>query len=81
MQDSPIHLKWHQRPTVVIIALLMIGPFALPMVWASPAFTKPAKIVITILVIGVTVWLVKMSLNVYQLFMKDIKELQDLKLY
>ena len=42
MNDTK-HIKWHLRPSVVIIALLAAGPFALPLVWMSPAFTKPVK--------------------------------------
>ena len=75
-EKTPI--KWCYRPTIVIIALLTAGPFALPLVWKSPAFTKPSKIAITVLMLLLTVWLVKTSVNIYQLFMKDLQNMQNL---
>ena len=81
MPDKPIAVKWYHKPAIVIVALLTVGPFALPFVWGSPSFTKPAKIVITVLVVGLTIWLAKMSMDVYQLFMKEMQSLRDLKVF
>jgi len=72
-------VKWYHKPAVVIIALLALGPFALPLVWMSPAFTRPARIVMTILVIAITVWLVKASLDIFQVFMNEMQSLQNLR--
>ena len=35
----------------VIVMLLMVGPFALPLLWQSPKFSKTAKIVWTLIVV------------------------------
>ncbi len=75
-------MKWYFKPFFVIIAVLSLGPFALPLVWMSPAFSKPSKIVITILVILLTIWLVRVSMDTYHLFMKEMQDLQNaVKLY
>jgi len=51
-------LKWHQRTSVVVLALLAVGPFALPLVWANPRFRRSAKVLITIVVFVGTYYLV-----------------------
>jgi len=71
------NIKWYLRPSMVIAALLVSGPFAIPLVWMSPAFTKAAKIATTILTIVLTVWLVRICMGTYQLFMKEMQDLQN----
>ena len=77
MPDKPAHIKWYHKSVVVIIAILTAGPFALPLVWTSPAFTKASKIVITILVAALTIWFVKASVDLYQALLKQLQELQN----
>lgn len=69
-------IKWFLKPASVIVAILIVGPFALPLVWISPAFKKLAKVVITILVILISIWLVRTSADIYKLF---VTEMQSLK--
>jgi hypothetical protein len=77
MPEERGKIKWYHRPSVVIIALLGFGPFALPLVWASPKFTKWSKIIITFLVVALSVWLVKASVDLYQALLKHLRELQN----
>jgi hypothetical protein len=52
-------LKWSESPWVVLPMLfLVIGPLALPLLWRSRQFTRPWKIVLTLLVTAVTVFLI-----------------------
>lgn len=45
---------WYYRPLwIMVLALFVLGPFALPLVWKSPAISRPAKIWITV---GITVY-------------------------
>jgi predicted nucleic acid-binding Zn ribbon protein len=44
----------------LIIAFLCIGPFALPLLWLNPRFSKKKKIIITILILILTYLLGKM---------------------
>lgn len=43
--------QWHFKTSVLVIAFLCIGPFALPLLWFNPRFSREIKIVITIIVI------------------------------
>jgi hypothetical protein len=42
--------KWYLRTSVVVIALLSVGPLALPLVWLNSKFKAKNKILITIVV-------------------------------
>jgi hypothetical protein len=48
-------LKWYFTTTVVVIALLSAGPFALPLVWWHPRYSVVAKCVITVATIALTI--------------------------
>jgi len=74
-QPQP-QIKWYLRPVAVVIALLCIGPLAIPFVWLSPAFKKGQKIFITILVIVLSIWLAKASVELYNVLLEQMKELQ-----
>jgi hypothetical protein len=49
MQDK--RDKWYFRESVLIIAFLSVGPFALPLVWFNPRYGIKAKIVISAVII------------------------------
>lgn len=42
--------KWYYSTSVFIIAFLCIGPFAMPLVWFNPQYSKKTKIVITVII-------------------------------
>ena len=46
--------KWYFKIYAFVIAFLCIGPFALPMVWFNPNYTRPKKINITIITLIVS---------------------------
>lgn len=45
---SPQKTKFTQSTTAIVVGLLTIGPFALPLVWANPRWSRTAKTVITV---------------------------------
>lgn len=69
-------IKWYLRPVAIVIAILCLGPFALPLVWVSPAFKRWQKAAITAILILITIWLAKMTADVAQDVMKRLQELQ-----
>ena len=71
-------MKWYLRPIPIVIVILIVGPFALPLVWMSPAFKKWPKVVITIILILVTIWLIQVSVSIYQLLISEMKSLQEM---
>jgi len=57
--------KWYLSPAAVVMAILVLGPLALPLVWAHPRYSIGRKLVITILVVGLTVGLVLLAESLY----------------
>jgi hypothetical protein len=53
--DKP-KTKWYFSTRTVVIALLCLGPLALPLVWLHPRYKTVTKIVVTIVIIAVTIW-------------------------
>lgn len=51
-------VKWYFRTSIIIIAFLCVGPFALPMVWLNPRFSRVMKALITVVALVLTYYLV-----------------------
>jgi len=49
--------------TAFVMALLCVGPFALPLLWFNPRFTLKRKIVVSVIVIVLTYFLTVMFFN------------------
>ena len=60
---KPTKAKWHQSTTAIVIAILSLGPLALPMVWFNNRYSVITKIVITVLVIGLTAGLMHLMIR------------------
>ena len=71
-------VKWYYKPVWVIVAILAAGPFALPLVWFSPKLGKWLKILLTIAVILITLWLVKATIDIFHIMVKQMADLQGL---
>ena len=67
--------KWYYSTSAVVIGLLCLGPLALPLVWANPKYKVTTKIIITIVVIAVTIWLCQLMGQMYQRLTKQINDL------
>ena len=57
--------KWYLSTHALIVALLCIGPVALPLVWINPRYKIITKVVITIAVVALTAVLCRLSLKMY----------------
>jgi hypothetical protein len=53
--------KWYFSTIGLVIAILCIGPLALPLVWMNPRYKPLTKTVITLIVIVVTVLAIYLS--------------------
>ena len=71
-------MKWYYKPVWVVVGILMAGPFALPLVWFSPALKKWAKVLLTIATVLITVWLVKAAIDIYRIIIKEMADLQSI---
>ena len=46
-------IKWYYRPVWVLVLLfLVLGPFGLPYLWKSPSFSRPLKVLLTLLLLA-----------------------------
>ena|SRR3989338_2104242 len=50
-------MKWYHKTSSLIVALLCIGPFALPLVWINPQYSLRKKIIVTVLILILTYYL------------------------
>jgi len=58
-------IKWYLRPiSVVLLLFFVLGPFALPLLYKSPKFSKTSRIILTIVVIIYTSFLIFASLEI-----------------
>lgn len=78
MAEDTIAVKWYHRPIWVIAALLAAGPFALPLVWLSPALKKTHKIFLTIAVLIITVWLIMTTAEICRVVMKQVEDIKSI---
>jgi hypothetical protein len=62
----PLSKKWYFATGSVVIALLCLGPLALPVVWLNPRYKPLTRVLITLLVIVVTVLCMYLVAAVYQ---------------
>lgn len=75
---SSVKIKWYHRPVIVLIAILALGPFALPLVWMTPSLKPWHKIVLTLILLVLTVWLVKSGAELYGILLKELKSLSEI---
>ncbi|MFH1369706.1 MAG: zinc ribbon domain-containing protein [Planctomycetota bacterium] len=67
------NIKWFYRTPSVVVSLLIIGPLALPLVWFHPNYSIVTKVVVTILVIGLTIGLGVAMIGLYAELLKQIE--------
>ena len=67
--------KWYYSTSAIVIGLLVVGPFALPLVWKNPKYKMITKVIITIGVIAVTIWLCYLVGHMYQRLIQQIDTL------
>jgi hypothetical protein len=55
MPPSPS--KWYLKTSTLIVALLSVGPLALPLLWFNPRFSRKTKIIASVIIIVVSYYL------------------------
>jgi hypothetical protein len=68
--------KWYFKPWALVVAILLVGPFALPLVWMNPGLKKGMKILISIMIAALTVWMVYASVEIVKTILKEIGDLE-----
>ena len=49
-------VKWFYSTKIIVLALLCIGPFALPLVWFNPQYKNVTKMIVSLLIVIVTIF-------------------------
>ena len=64
--------KWYFKTYVLIFAVLIVGPIALPLLWVNPKYKRSVKIVWTVIILAVSIaltWVMNESLkNIQQYY-------------
>jgi len=68
-------VKWYHTTPIVIIAIICLGPLALPLVLKNPQYSVTAKIIWTIAIIVITVFACVALFSAYANFLKQIQEM------
>ena len=72
-------VKWYLRPIgVVLLLFFVLGPFALPLLYKSPKFSKTLKIVLTIVVMIYTSYLIIATVEIARNLYIKMEEFQGM---
>jgi hypothetical protein len=64
--SSPRPKKWYFATGTVVLALLCLGPLALPLVWLNPRYKPVVKGIVTAIVLGFTILCMYLIVLAYQ---------------
>ena len=67
--------KWYFTTSTIVIALLCLGPLALPLVWLNPRYKIVSKLIVTVIVIGISILFCYLTLNTYHQLTEQIEAL------
>ena len=67
--------KWHQSTAATVLALLTLGPLALPMLWTNPRYSLVVKVVVTVVIIVLTILLCLAVVWMYRYVINQVQSL------
>lgn len=70
-------VKWYFKNSTLITAVVCVGPFALPLVWWNPRFSRNVKIIVTVATLAVTYVLYQVMAQSVRSIMDYYKELES----
>jgi predicted nucleic acid-binding Zn ribbon protein len=75
---SAQQIEWYFRKSFIVIAILCVGPLALPLIWWHPQMTRAWKIGLTIVILVLSWILVQMSIDSIRMIKEYYQLLKDL---
>ena len=69
-RSSGVKLPWYFSTTFIVVALLSVGPLALPLIWCRPQTSRAWKI-------GLTVAILAISWFLYQVMLESLRSIQE----
>ena len=67
--------KWYYSTSAIVIGLMVVGPFALPLVWRHPKYRVVTKVIITIAVVALTICFCYLVAYMYHRLLQQIDDL------
>jgi len=61
-------IKWYFKSSVIVIAVLSVGPFALPLIWWHPGLTRTWKIAWTVIILMISWYLFQATMETIKTF-------------
>ncbi len=74
-KSGKLKTKWYFTTPTVVIALLCVGPLALPLVWFNPRYKIITKVAVTAVVIALTILFSYLVTYIYRNLMEQIEAL------
>ena len=69
-QPEKAKIKWYYNAWFVLFMLIFVlGPLGLPLVFKSPAFNRPVKILLTLAMLIYTFFLIGSTIELFNLLM------------
>jgi hypothetical protein len=65
---------WYAKTPTLVISFLTVGPFALPLVWFNPTYSRRKKVILTVIVLALTYALVAVFLHALKTFLDFYKQ-------
>ncbi|MCA9395346.1 MAG: zinc ribbon domain-containing protein [Candidatus Omnitrophica bacterium] len=64
LDKAPVAKKpWYFRTSALVIAILCVGPLALPLLWFNPAYSRVTKILVTLILLVLSYFLYEATLQ------------------
>ena len=67
--------KWYYTTSTIVIALLCLGPLALPLVWLNPRYKTASKLIVTVIVVSVSILFCYLTVKTYFQLIEQIEAL------
>lgn len=67
--------KWYFKKGPLILSLIVIGPLALPLLWANPRYSTTAKVFWSSVILGITIGLGLVTHQLLQILLKQLSEM------
>ena len=77
LKSNTLRTKWYFSTGTLVMALLSVGPLALPLVWFNPRYKPITKLVLTVVVILISL-LVYIAIR--RLYLQSLEQMKDLGL-
>ena len=74
-KSDRVRTKWYFSTGTLVIALLSVGPLALPLVWFNPRYKPITKLVLTAVVISLSLLVYIATRTLYLQWMEQMKDL------